>query len=144
MHPQMCRPCLVSGCLCRSLTLSTIEHGLRHSNILLLHSYCHLTCNIKPVVFDEHWILSRLSAILELKTGNFEAEEGSFYVIDLQFYVIEQMIAIEIGIFIHPSRIYYQYKRGQWISSGDCKQSKEPPSKNYISYEQAKTWDLKH
>ena len=95
-------------------------------------------------MFDEHWILSRLSAILELKTGNFEAEEGSFYVIDLQFYVIEQMIAIEIGIFIHPSRIYYQYKRGQWISSGDCKQSKEPPSLNYISYEQVKTWDLKH
>ena len=39
-------------------------------------------------------------------TVNFEAEEGSFYVIDLQFYVIEQMMAIEIGIFIYPSRIY--------------------------------------
>ena len=46
------------------------------------------------------WILLRLPAILKLKTVNFEAEEGSFYAIDLQFYVIEQMMAIEIGIFI--------------------------------------------
>ena len=52
------------------------------------------------------WIVLRLPAILKLMTVNFEAEEGSFYLIDLQFYVIEQMMAIEIGIFIYPSRIY--------------------------------------